>query len=146
MFRSLYLNVMWVCCRQMLLHFVSYSEACCSLTPVSRKAMCECMNAVCITRTVAYAFWLFGDLSDRCEDMSLDDGSNIFRPNPIFITLFYMKRASQECGYRDVAELTVFLVPPPPPQIQAAVHLVEALCYKPEGRRLDSRCVTGISH
>jgi hypothetical protein len=45
----------------------------------------------------------------------------------MFITLFYIKRVSQERGYRVIAELTVFLVPLPHPRIQVGAQLVEAL-------------------
>jgi hypothetical protein len=36
------------------------------------------VNAVCITRTSAHAWWLLRDCSDHCEDIRLDDGPNFF--------------------------------------------------------------------
>ena len=38
----------------------------------------EMVNAVCITRNLAYAFWLLGDFSDLCEDIRLGDGPVFF--------------------------------------------------------------------
>ena len=48
-----------------------------SLTRIGCNAIDKQVNAVCITRTSAYASWLLRDFSDQCEDM-LDDGPNFF--------------------------------------------------------------------
>lgn len=44
-----------------------------SFTPTGYNAIDEEAKPVCIRRHFAYAFWLFWDFSDQCEDMSLYD-------------------------------------------------------------------------
>jgi hypothetical protein len=46
------------------------------------------VKAVCITRTFAYCFWPSRNISDKCEDKILDEGTNFFRSDPSFITRF----------------------------------------------------------
>ena len=120
MFRSLYLNVIWVCCRQMLHCFVSYCELCCYAFRYRALAITRCVNIwtqfvwgeLWHTRFGCWMTWATGvKIWVWTRDQIFSD---LTRPR-IFIALCYRKRVPQELGYRVIAELTVLLVPPSPP-------------------------------
>ena len=47
------------------------------------------MKADCITQAFAYACWPLCDISDKCEGVMLDEGSNLFLcSDPTFFFLF----------------------------------------------------------
>jgi hypothetical protein len=59
------------------------------------------VNAVCITRTLAYACWLLRDFSDTCEGFL----KSAVAVHIIFITQLSVAREKRNC--RGIAELTV---------------------------------------
>lgn len=72
-----------------------YSQSCYyafSLTWIGSNVMDEWVNALCVTRSFAYACWLSRDFSYQFEDSRLPDGPIFFWSDPIFVTRFRIMR------------------------------------------------------